>query len=60
MAAHVPSPIDDVWAAVTEPERLAHLNRLVAAENGADPATVDFADYHPNEAFAAHYRAEFS
>ncbi|MBM7367158.1 SRPBCC family protein [Gordonia hydrophobica] len=36
-----------------------YLDRLVAAETGTDPATVDFADYHPNDEFTAHYRAEF-
>ena len=34
-----------------------YLDRLVAAETGGDPATVDFdRDYYP--AMAEHYRAE--
>jgi uncharacterized protein YndB with AHSA1/START domain len=36
-----------------------YLDRLVAAETGDDASAVDFADYHPNDEFTAHYRAEF-
>jgi uncharacterized protein YndB with AHSA1/START domain len=32
-----------------------YLDRLVAAETGADPDAIDFADYYP--ALAGHYRA---
>ncbi len=35
-----------------------YLDRMVAAETGADPAAVDFDDYYP--ALAAHYRAELA
>lgn len=35
-----------------------YLDRLVAAEAGRDPATIDFDDYYP--AFAAHYRVVLS
>ncbi len=34
-----------------------YLDRLVAAETGADVATLDFGDYHPGQ--AEHYRAMF-
>jgi len=33
-----------------------YLDRMVAAETGADPAAIDFNDYYPQ--FAAYYRAE--
>lgn len=35
-----------------------YLDRMVAAETGADVAAVSFDDYHPR--LADHYRAEFS
>lgn len=35
-----------------------YLDRMVVAETGGDPASVDFDDYHP--ALSGHYRAEFS
>lgn len=34
-----------------------YLDRMVAAETGGDPATLDFDDYYPR--LSEHYRAEF-
>ncbi len=35
-----------------------YLDRMVVAEEGGDPATLDFDDYYP--ALSPHYLAEFS
>jgi uncharacterized protein YndB with AHSA1/START domain len=35
-----------------------YLDRMVVAETGGDPGTLDFDDYYP--ALSEHYRAEFS
>lgn len=35
-----------------------YLDRMVVAEEGGDPGTLDFADYYPR--LADHYRAEFA
>ena len=35
-----------------------YLDRLVAAESGGDPASLDFDDYYPSQ--SEHYRSAFS
>ncbi len=50
----VPTP---GWAEGVGPGWDYYLDRLVAAETGADPAAIDFDDYHPR--LSGHYRAEF-
>lgn len=49
---------DPAQAADVAPGWEYYLDRLVAAESGADVAAVDFDDYHPAQ--SNHYRALFS
>ncbi|WP_134764817.1 hypothetical protein [Nocardioides sp. 1609] len=55
------APVESVWAAITESDRLArrewYLDRLAAAETGGDVAGLDLGDHHP--ALEEHYREMF-
>jgi len=50
--------IDPVAAESVGPGWEYYLDRLVAAESGGDPGSIDFDDYYPSQ--SGHYRSAFS